>query len=164
MEEKSNPGERLNLEELKKEYQNFKDKYDLPEFHELNKCFEVEEVDIETDFFLRKIRKIISEKITGYLRFFEILLNPSAAPIFFFKLIKKLDNGDRERINKIYERLGYLEVELVKLDLDYHEENEAEFIKKTYNVFIEVKKEILDIIGKMSNGGDVKKEKGSYFG
>ena len=41
--------------------------------------------------------------------------SPSNAPIFFFKLIKKLDKEDKESLNKIYEELGNLEIEVVKI-------------------------------------------------
>ena len=159
--------EKTTLEELKQEYEKFKKKYDLPEFSELNVLFDIEDLeDCETEFFLRKIRKIISERIAGYLRFFEVILNPSNAPIFFFKLIKKLENKDKENLTKIYEKLGNLEIEVVRLDLDYKEEKEAEFIKKIFNFFSAIKGDILKIVDKMVNSGtdSFKKESGSYFG
>ncbi len=157
--------EEKNLEELKKQYKIFKKKYNLPEFSELNKLFDIEETDSETDFLLRKIRRTISEKIAGYLKFFEIILNPNNAPIFFFRILKKINDKDKEKINQIYKKLGNLEIELVKLDLDYSEEKESEFIKKVYNIFSHMQKDILKIIDKMLNGGkEEKKERGSYFG
>jgi len=159
--------EKTNLEELKEIYSEFKEKYNLPEFYEMNKAFDIEEIqEIETDFFLRRVRKIISEKIVGYLRFIEIILNPNNAPIFFFKLIKKLDVSDRENLSKIYEQLGNMEIEIVRLDLDYSEEKEAEFIKIIFDFFDSFKGDVLKIIGKMVNGSDgsEKKEGRGYFG
>tara|TARA_Y100000310_G_scaffold147139_1_gene146406 strand:+ start:1777 stop:2256 length:480 start_codon:yes stop_codon:yes gene_type:complete len=153
------------LDELKKQYTVFKNKYNLPEFSELNEIFDIEETDIETEFFLRKVRRMISEKITNYLRFFEIILNPSNAPMFAFKMIKKLEEKDKIDLGDIYEKLGNLEFELVKLDLEYNEANEAKFIKKTYEIFISLRKEVLLIVNKMVNGGGKeKREKGSYLG
>jgi len=157
----------VNIEEIKQDYERFKEQYELPEFSKLNEVFDIEDLcDCETEFLLRKIRKIISEKVAGFLRFFEIILNPSNAPMFFFKLIKKLDKKDKENLTKIYGDLGNLEIEVVKLDLDYSEEKEAEFIKKIFGFFNGIKKEILEIVDKMvnSNGVCSKKESGSYFG
>ncbi len=157
----------LNIEELKKEYERFKDKYALPEFSELNKAFDIEEIDPESEFLLRKIRRYISEKIGGYMRFIEILLNPSNAPIFFFKLIKKLDNSDKEALTKMYEELGNIELETISLDLEYNEKKEALFIKKLHDIFNqEIKKDLLKILKKLENGEDSKKKdnNGSYFG
>jgi len=157
--------EDVDLDELKKAYNKFKDKYDLPEFTKLNEYFDVEEVNLDTEFLLRKIRIVISEKITNYLRFFETILNPSNAPIFFFKVIKKLDSKDKENLSKIYEQLGNLEIEMVRLDLEYDEKKEAEFIKNIFKVFSQIKVDVLRIINKMLDNSENKREdKSSYFG
>ena len=158
------------LEELKQAYNQFKDKYDLPEFFDINKVFDIEDIDIETEFLLRKVRRIVSDKIAGYLRFVEIILNPSNAPMFFFKLIKKLGEEDKKQLTEIYEQLSKFELEIIRLDLDYNEDKEAEFIKKVYDVFSnEISKKLLDIVEKMGNGKDSKEKKekeskSSYFG
>lgn len=155
------------LEELRKKYNELKEKCNLPEFTELNKLFDIEEIDSDTEFLLRKIRRLISERIAGYMRFIEIIINPSNAPIFFFKLIKRLEEADKEKLTNIYELLGNFEIEIVKLDLDYKEENEAKFIKKTYKTFSKtIKPDILATVEKLSNSENIKKKEsnGSYFG
>ncbi len=155
----------FSLDKLKQEYNKLKENYDLPEFSEMNKVFDIEEICIETDFLLRKIRRIVSEKISGLLRFIEIILNPSNAPIFIFKLIKKMNEEDKKQLREIYDILGSLELGVVRLDLDYNEIKEVEFIKKAY-VFLNkgINYKLLKIIDKMSNSGEEKKEKSSYFG
>ena len=161
------PKEDSCLEELKQGYDKFKEKYDLPEFTELNQLFDIEEIDPDTEFLLRKIRRLISDRVAGYMRFIEIIINPSNAPMFFFKLIKKLDEADKEKLTGIYELLGNFEIEVVKLDLDCKEEKEADFIKKIYKIFNKtVKPDILTTIEKLSNGENTKKKEsnGSYFG
>jgi len=157
--------ESSNLEELNLEYKKFKDKYDLPEFSKLNEIFDIEELDVETEFFLRKLRKLISDRVAGYLRFLEIILNPSNAPMFFFKLIKKLDAKDREELTKTYEALGNLEIEVIKLDLEYSEEREVEFINRVVALFSQIREDLLKAVNKMTHSHDKKKrEEGSYFG
>jgi len=154
-----------NLDELKKQYEVFRQNYGLPEFSELNEIFDIEEIDVETDFLLRKIRRVVSERIVGYLRFFEIILNPANAPMFAFKMIKKLEEKDKQNLGEVYEKLGTLEFELVKLDLEYSEEKEVEFIKKVHKTFLSLRKDILVIVNKMLNGGKgEEKERGSYLG
>jgi hypothetical protein len=155
------------LEDLKKEYELLKNKYSLPEFSKLNELFDIEEVDTDTEFLLRRIRRVVADKILGYLKFVEVILNPSNAPIFFFKLIKKLDDKDRENLAKIYEELAKIEVDVISLDLEYSEKQEAEYVKKLYDSFNNnVKGELLSIIKKLGNGdNNKKKENGnSYFG
>jgi hypothetical protein len=149
---------------LKKEYKQFSEKYNLPEFSDLNKIFDIEEVDSEGEFLLRKIRRVISEKVANYLRFVELMLNPSNAPMFFFKLVNKLDEEDKMVLSQIYEKLGSLEIEIIGLDLDYNEKKEAEFISKIYDFFNrEVKGYLLKIIEKLGNGEGKKRETGSSY-
>jgi hypothetical protein len=155
------------LIELKDKYEMFRKKFNLPSFNDLNKSFDIEELDCDSDFFLRKLRRFVSEKLAGYMRFIEILLNPSNAPIFFFKLIKKLDNSDKENLSKLYEELGNIELETISLDLEYNEEKEAQFIKKLYILFDDsIRKELLKTLKKLGNGenGKAKENGGSYFG
>ena len=104
--------------------------------------------------------------MAAYSRFIEIILNPSNAPMFFFKLIKKLDSKDKEVLAGLYEELGSIEVDTISLDLDYSEKNEADFIIRMYKVFNEnIRIKFLEIVDKLSNGNDNnKKYNGSYFG
>jgi len=159
MEEKS-------LKELKDKYNKLKSKYNLPEFTELNKLFDIEDIEVETEFLLKKTRRKILEKIIDYLRFLDLILNPSNAPIFFFRLIKKLEKEDRDVIINIYEKLGNFEVSSISLDLNYSEEKEAEFIKEIFKVFNqEIKKDFLRVIEKLNfSEENFKKINGSYFG
>lgn len=154
------------LDELKKDYVVFRKKYNMVEFSELNKVFDIEDVDVDSDFLLRKIRRVIAERIAGYLRFIEIILNPANTPIFFFKLVKKLDSEDRKVLGEIYEKLGSIEVEVVELDLKYDEKKEAEFIMKIYNLFGDFSDKLLGVVKKLGNGGSLQKSvnNGSYFG
>jgi len=152
------------LNELKKEYEKLSDKYNLPEFSKLNEIFDIEEIDIDTEFLLRKIRRTISDKTTNYLRFIEIILNPSNAPMFFFRLINKLEDNDKTELGKAYELLGNLEIEIISLDLEYNEEKESEFIKRVYNIFVnQIKGILLDIVKKLSNGENKKKNRESSY-
>ena len=156
-----------NLEDLKKTYEVLKQKYNLPEFYELNKFFDIEEVEVESDFLLRKIRRVIAERISSYSRFADFVLNPSNAPMFFFKLLKKLNDQDKEMLGNIYELLGKIEIEMISLDLDYSEFKEAEFIKRVSKLFNEeIRVKFLGVMDKMSNGENSHKKEGnvSYFG
>ena len=167
MELKTTKDRFISLEDLKKEYEVLRKKHDLPDFSELNKLFDIEEIDVETELLLRKVRRTISEKTSGYLRFIETILNPSNAPIFFFRIVKKLDNEDKEFLTRIYDILGNFEIKIIGLELDYSEEKEAEFVKDLFNIFNnEIRGKFLEIIKKLENdNGDKKKENnGSYFG
>jgi len=141
------------ISELIVKYKPLQEKYQLPEFSKMNELFDIEDIDPETEFLLRKVRRTISEKIANYIRFIEIILNPSNAPMYFFKLLKKLDSEDKESLSKLYESLGNTELKMLSLDLDYNEDNEAKFIKENYNTLQkEIKEEFSKVIEKLNNG------------
>jgi hypothetical protein len=159
--------EESSLRILKEEYTRYRDKYNLPGFHELNQIFDIEDVEYETDFLLRKIRRVILDRVVGYLRFIEIMLNPSNAPMFFFKLVGKLEKEDKEALTELYEKLGKFELKAIKIDLDYLEEKEADLIKELYNVFHEeIRGILLKTVMKLENGKEGKQASGDecYFG
>ena len=47
--------EEFDIKKLKKEYETFKHKYNLPEFSELNKLFDIEEIDEKKDRSIARI-------------------------------------------------------------------------------------------------------------
>jgi len=155
------------LENMKKEYEKLREKYKLPEYKILNEEFDVEKVaENETETLLREIRKLIMEKVIAYLRFIELLLNPTNAPMFFFALLKGLEASDKKILDNLYTKLGRIEIEVIDIDNDYSEKNEAEFIKKIFKEWQEVKEEMRTVSKALQQGWDKKSEKKekSYVG
>src|SRR3989339_624100 len=110
--------EESNIENLKKSYKKIKEKYSLPDFNELNKEFSIEKIsEIETDFLIREIRRYISEKFSNYLRFIELLLNPTNAPMFVFSITNKIQNEDRKKAQFIID--AYNTWQEIKVELQY---------------------------------------------
>jgi len=157
----------FNLENLKKAYQKVQEKYDLPDFEKLNEDFQIEKLsEIETDFLLREIRKLIADRFFNYARFVESLLNPVNVSMLVFSVIKTLDVKGKERLTEIYKKLAKREIELIELDINSTEEKEAEFIKESYRLWQDIKKDFLSIIKIVKKNWDNKSEvngKG-YFG
>ena len=155
------------LEILKKEYSELEKKYKLPTFKDINEEFDIEKVqELETDTLLREIRKVIMDKVIAYLRFIEMLLNPSQAPMFFFALLKGLDNGDKKILEDLYSRLGKLEIQVVGVDNDYSEESEARFILRVFKEWKEIKEDMKKIAKSLEKSWDKKTERKekSYLG
>lgn len=155
------------LEDLKKKYKELQKKYGLPDFEELNKEFAIEKIaETETDFLTREIRRFIADKIYNYLRFCETLMNPVNAPMFVFLIIKSMSPEEKKKISDSYNKLSEINFELVKLDLEFDEKTDAEFIKKTYDSWKSLRKILVDIIKKAKSSKDEKENKnnGGYFG
>jgi len=157
-----------NLQELKKDYSNFQDKYGLPSFEKLNEDFQIEKVaESETDFLLREIRKYITDKFFNYLRFIESLINPpSSSPMFVFAIIKTFGEKEKEKLTELYKKIAKVDIDLIELDLEYSEEKEAESIKRYFEIWQDIKKELLGIVDVIKKNWDneIEEEKGKYFG
>jgi hypothetical protein len=156
-----------NLSELKKGYEPLAKKYKLPSFEKLNEEFDIERIaEKETDFILREIRKAVADKIIAYIRFLELLMNPSTGPMFFFMIVKGLSANDKSLIDSTYKRIVKFEIEVIPLDNSYSEKKEAEFISKIYKDWQEIKEDINKIVEIIKENWEKqdKKEDKEYFG
>lgn len=155
------------LQDLKKNYAKIQKQYDLPSFDELNKDFQIEKVaEGETDFLIREIRKFMADKFSNYLRFIEAILNPVNAPMFIFSIIKSIGIEEKNKLTDIYGKLSKTEIRLIKLDINFAEEKEADFVKESYKMWQEIKKDILDVLEVMKNnlGNKTEVNGKGYFG
>jgi len=155
------------LSELKKDYLEIQEKYSLPDFQEFNQDFQIEKIaEYETDILIREVRKFVAEKLSNYMKFIEMIINPLNAPMSIFSLIKSLGQSDKKKLSEIYEKLVKNEIEIVELDLNFSEEKEVEYIKNSYNLWKEIKKDLLEIIETIKKNwdNDSKKGEAGYFG
>jgi len=155
------------LEYLKQEYGKLALKYKLPDYKMVNEEFDIEPLaEKETETLLREIRKVIMDKVIAYLRFAEMLINPSNAPMFFFTILKGINFDDKKLLEEVYAKLGRLEVEVIVADNDYSEQGEAEFIKHVFSEWAEIKKNMRVVAKALQSGWDKKHERRekSYLG
>jgi len=157
-----------NLELLKDSYEVLKKEYDLPEFEKMNHDFQIEKIqEEETELLVRELRRFVSEKFSTYLRFIETLLQPSNAQMLVFSMLKTLDSDDTEKLKKNYKKLAEKEIDVIELDLDFNLEKEVVFVKTAFDLWQEVKGELLEIISKVKKGWDKNNSQGksqNYFG
>jgi len=158
--------EKSKLRKLKEEYSKIQKKYNLPDFNKLNEEFRIEKTaQAETDFLVREIRESIGETLENFLRFVEAILNPVNVPMFLFPIIKSLSVEEKNKLSEIYKKLSKLEIDAMKL-IEYSEKKEAEFIKNSYAVWQEIKKDFVKIIEAVEKKAEIKSEKSEkgYFG
>ncbi|SRR3989344_1862229 len=159
--------EESKLKKVKEDYKKVSEKHKLPSFEELNEDFHVEKVsETETDFLLREIRKIISERIFNYLRTVETLINPSNAPMFVFSVVKTLSSEDKSKLTEIYKELARNEIRLFAIDVEYSEKKEADFIRDVFKTWQKIKKDLVKILGTIEKNIDSKSDNNhrKYFG
>jgi len=159
--------EESKLEIFKEKYEQLRKKYSLPKFEDINKDFHIDHsADVETDLIIIEVRKHVADKMAGYLRFAETLLNPTNAPMFIFSIIKTLSEEDKKELTDVYKKLAKNELKLIEIDVDFVESKEAEFIKESYNLWQGIKKKILIILKSVDDKWDSKFENNNkgYFG
>ncbi len=156
----------MKLSELKSSYEILRKKHGLPEFDELNKIFDVERIDKESDLMLRSVRRAMMDKIIEQVRFFEMVLNPGNAPPTLMQLTRRLGVSEMSVIGKIYSSFVEIELDAMKADISYSEELEKKLIMKIFGSWKELASEIDGIVEFMRKNfreKELKKEK-SYFG
>jgi len=160
--------EKSNLKILKENYSKIQEKYALPNFVELNEDFQIEKVaDVETELLIKEIRKAVSEKFSSLLRFIESILNPvEASSIFMFSIINTISSEEKKRLNEIYKKLADNEIKILELEINFSEEKEAEFVKESYELWQEIKKDMQGVIETIKKNWNNKFEPGKngYFG
>lgn len=159
--------EESKLKKLKEEYKKLKEEYNLPEFEKLNEDFYIERIsEVETEILIREIRRYIAEKLANYMRFLEGIIHPINSPIFIFSIIKTINQEQKNKLTEIYKKLARNELKLIKIDIKFSKENEAEFIKNSWKIWLEIKEELLEILNKVEENWDKKFEVNgnSYFG
>jgi hypothetical protein len=155
------------LAKLKEDYKKLQEKYNLPSFEKLNEDFQIEKVaESETDFILREVRRCITDKFFNYLRFIESILTPNNVPMFVFGIIKTLGTREKEKLAELYKKIARVDIDLIELDLQDSEEKEANSIKSYYELWQDIKKELILIVGVIKKNWDVKIEDNGkgYFG
>jgi hypothetical protein len=154
--------------DLRGEYEKFREKYSLPEYKILSEDFDVEKLEEENSraHLLRDIRRVIGEKLTAYMHFFEALLNPVSPPLFIFPIIRSLNKETKEKINRLYKEISRFQIDSMKLDTIYSEKEEAIYLKKTFDRWQLIKPEIFTIIEGFEKKIDENEEekKGNYLG
>ena len=159
--------EENNLENLKEDYKEIQKKYDLPEFERLNEDFQIEKLaEIETDFLVREIRKFMADKFMNYLRFIESILNPVNVQMFVFSIIKSIGEDEKKKLTEVYKKLAKCEIDLIKLDIEFSKEDEVKFIKESFELWQQMKKDISKVIEVIKKNWDNKIESNGkgYFG
>ncbi|MDP3992396.1 MAG: hypothetical protein U1B79_00470 [Candidatus Pacearchaeota archaeon] len=157
----------MGLEQLKIEYLVLHKKYDLPSFKEMNEDFYIEKIaENETEMLMREVRRMVGDRLANYMRFIENLLNPVNVPMFVFSIIKLIGADEKKKLQEIYKKLIKNEIKFVERDLEFDEAKEAEFIKGSYGLWQEMKKEISGVFEMVDKNWETKTEENSkgYFG
>jgi hypothetical protein len=153
--------------DLRDEYKKIQNQFELPEYKEVSDDFDIEKLsDKESEYLARDIRRTISEKLSGYMHFFELLINPASPPLFILSALRNIDKQTKDKLGVLYKKISKFQIESMKLDTIYKEDAEAKFINDVFLEWQSMKKEIYCIIDSlgvnMEEGGE--ERRCGYFG
>ena len=154
------------LDEIKTKYLELQKKYPLPGFEQLNEEFDIGKFDFNQDTILRDVRKSMVNKFFAILSFTELLLNPSTGSMFYMFLVKGVNSKEKEILDRLFDKLGDIEIDSFELDINYSEKAEAKFISEKYKVWQEIKKELVQVLDSLKKnwGSRATKKEKTYLG
>ena len=156
----------IKMENIIDKYNKIKNNYDLPNFEDLDKEFEISTIESEK-FLLREIINKIIERIDIFSCLLEELLQPDSSSLKSMHESRFIEDSDRKIIYEIYKKLMVINRESKEVSLKRDEKEEADYINRTFKKWKEIKIELLKYVNIMKNTWeketDIKEELG-YFG
>jgi len=152
------------LKQLIAEYPALQATYTLPSLSDLNKDFELDKIEYESEFVLRTIRKGMLEKLINALNFFDMLLNPPQAPRMYLPFLQTMSVQDKQVIEQLYGAFGQISLDCLSLELRYVEEQEAKMILRIAQCWNEQKSTFLELMERIAHPAPVQKREKSYAG
>ena len=151
--------------DIKKDYDKLKKKYNLPDFEELNKEFELELIE-KKEFLLKTIRRRVNDKAIFFCKILEsVLYNNGQNQIGlyesgFFDDIKKAEMSNIHKKLMVYERQSLL------LDIEGSEIMDVEYINEVYGEWKEIRGEMKKVVLVMESAWkkETLEEEEKYFG
>lgn len=135
---------KIKIPGIEESYNLYKKKYELPNFEEIKKNFSIEDIEDDKGI-LKKIAKIMAEKFEFYGKYLDMHLN--AEPTFSMMVeAKEVDDLSREKLLHVYRLILIKLREYYLLVLEENDENCAEYIKNSFNVWISIKQDLKILI------------------
>jgi hypothetical protein len=152
------------LKQLTEQYPLLQTKYGLLSLSDLNRDFELDKIDVETEFLARTIRKCMMDKMVNSLNFLDMLLNPQQAPRIYLPFLQTMSVQDKQVIEQLYGAFGQISLDCLSLELRYVEEQEAKMILRIAQCWNEQKSAFLELMERIAHPAPLQKREKSYAG
>ncbi|MBN2367778.1 hypothetical protein JXC34_02070 [Candidatus Woesearchaeota archaeon] len=154
------------MTKLKDIYADYRKRYNLPEFKELNEAFYIEDIDSETELLLPRIREKTAEKFEEFAKLIENMLQPDNNLADMYEA-HYISDKERNDAYSVFKRLMHWIRKSGIVALDNSEKENAEFINGAYNEWSELRTSIKKHVERLSSlwkkETDMKNDM-SYFG
>ena len=151
--------------DIKKAYETVQKKYQLPSFEDLNKNFEISDIEEET-FLLREIRKKIDDKVDTARCMLEEVLQPDTTLAGIYES-RAFSDDEKGELFDLYRKLMKLHRQAFELLMKNDDVLDAAFICHVAHIWEKFKKDLSDKTQKLQKSWekDIEdNEKVGYFG
>lgn len=140
-------------------------KYKLPSFKDLDKEFDVSNIEHDGNI-LRAIRRKIIEKIELFCKIIESLMFPDASSLSSIQESKILDEDTRQDMLKLYKKLMVYDRISLSLEIDNDDKKNIKFIQDLFTEWKEFKPQLMTIVKNMTDAWtkDDESIEEKYFG
>ena len=147
--ESSQDKDMTKIEDIKKEYLQAAKKHKLPDFDKLDEMFEVRAANLENGRLLNSVIRLIINTMNGHVDNLYAVVNPSQNSVYSMLLSGKLNDKDKDAINKLYYEMVALQLDAVQALL-CDDNTKASYIEKIYKSYPMFRKEMILWIKKFS--------------
>lgn len=132
-------------EDIKKQWEDLKKKYELPSFKEMDADFEISSVE-ETNFPTKAVVEKILDKVEFYAGLINELLQPDPANIYSMHETRFFDENEKKSLYGLYKILMANQRKCIELFLTNTEKDNAEFISSFYKEWQNIKEQLLRFV------------------
>ena len=127
------------MEKIKQEYEKIKTRFNLPEFNEIDKEFELARIDIDkTSILTKEILRIIISRLISFINSIEPVVNTPPQSLHALIEISNLSDDDKREIFVFYKGISSLIHEGLVAEIETEKES-AIFITKVWKQWPEIR-------------------------
>lgn len=138
----------MSQEEKEKRYGELQEKYSLPSYADLQRDLDFDE--IESNFILREIRDKIKDRFEYYSKLLEAVFQPEGDFSSYIETTK-FTKEIRDEYFTCYKKLRYFIREAQILSVYNDDLKDADYIKKSYSLWLEEKQIIIDFLERLKS-------------
>ena len=154
------------MNEIEKEYTKLSKKYKLPKFKDIDNEFEISSLE-SPSFLIRNILRKIEEKLIFYIDVIGNLVHPDASSLSNMYEVRYFSDDEKNDIYNLFKKLMKVDRNIIEVVLKNSDKEQAEYLNKFFNDWLEIKKELLKYIEKMKESWEKQstiEEDTPYFG
>ncbi|MCH8067192.1 MAG: hypothetical protein IIC69_01260 [Nanoarchaeota archaeon] len=154
------------VNEIERGYNKLRKKYKLPKFNEIDSEFEISNLE-SAKFLIKNILRRIEEKLEFYIEVIGNLVHPDVSSLSTMYEVRYFSDDEKNEVYMLFKKLMKANRSIIGLILVSDEKKQTDFLNGFLNEWQDMKKELIDHIGKMKDSWEKEstiEEDLGYFG